>query len=1096
MKKGFFAAFLCALVMVLLPAAVYAKDGNFGDADGSSDDPYIIEDAEDLKAFRDKVNSGEADACAKLTANIVLDCDKDNQWTPIGSGSEPYKGTFDGNGKTISGIYINNDGYEQGLFGRIGEGGTVKNLGIEDSWIKGYRYVGGIAGSSHGSITGCYNEGEVSGGNEVGGIAGYSSGSIEGCYNTGEVSGSDSVGGIAGDSIIGRIEGCYNTGEVSGSGIYVGGIVGPGGSIEDCYNTGSVNGGNEVGGIAGYSYGSIEGCYNTGEVSGGNRVGGIAGNSDDSIEGCYNTGSVSGRDYVGGMAGYTRHCSITDCYNTGKVRGSNYVGGIMGNSGGGRIEGCYNTGEVRGSDYVGGIAGFSYGSIEGCYYLEGSAADDSRGTPLTETEFADIEKFTDWKFSGEDAVWKMDVGLARPVLKSNPEKSEYGDGTEDTPYLIYTAGQLASFRNAVNGGDNDACAELMEDIVINKNVLNSDGSLNEEDKDDLTPWTPIGYYTGTFDGKGHTISGIYINNDGYYQGLFGRIGEGGTVKDLGIEDSWIKGGNNVGGIAGYSSGNIEDCYNTGSVRGGYVGGIAGYSGGSITDCYNEGEVSGGYVGGIAGYSGGSIEGCYNEGEVSGSYAGGIAGNSDGGRIKGCYNTGSVSVNEVYDYSGGIVGISEGDRIEDCYNTGGVSGGIAGGIEGYKSGGSIEGCYNTGSVIGYYSGGGIAGHSNGGRIEDCYNTGSVIGYNEGGGIAGYSGGSIEDCYNTGSVSGYDVVGGIAGSASIDNANNKVIKNCYNTGKINDDKGGGIVRYLTAMDGSDLINCYYLEGCGKDNSMGTKKTLEEFASGEVAYLLQSGSDEQVWGQEKDEDFPILTDDKDLRIYKVTFMAEGTEYAAAYGNRDGVRVMPKDPELSGEGFGHWEDEDGDEFTQNSRVKEDMTVTAVEKEKEPEPEKPQKPGSSYSLPEGITKDEEKEPEKEPDTEEKPDDTKTDIPGFDDVSIFDWYYEGVMYVSENGIISGYGSEYGVGEAVTREDFAAILYRYAEYKGYDTTQGGMAVREFADYEEISEYAKTPVAWAVNTGIISGMGNGSVSPKTTTSRGQAAVMLMNFCKNVK
>ena len=239
-------------------------------------------------------------------------------------------------------------------------------------------------------------------------------------------------------------------------------------------------------------------------------------------------------------------------------------------------------------------------------------------------------------------------------------------------------------------------------------------------------------------------------------------------------------------------------------------------------------------------------------------------------------------------------------------------------------------------------------------------------------------------------------------------------------------------------------------------------------------------------------------------------------------------------------------------------MTVTAVEKEKEPEPEKPKKPGSSYSLPEGITKDEEKEPEKEPDTEEKPDDTKTDISvqEFDDVSIFDWYNEGVMYVSENGImngvggnkfepdtklkremlatilwnmeekpepkdiapfldvmsgeyyskaiawagengiISGYGSEYGVGEAVTREDFAAILYRYAEYKGYDTTQGGMAVREFADYEEISEYTKTPVGWAVNTGIISGMGNGSVSPKTTTSRGQAAVMLMNFCKNVK
>lgn len=323
------------------------------------------------------------------------------------------------------------------------------------------------------------------------------------------------------------------------------------------------------------------------------------------------------------------------------------------------------------------------------------------------------------------------------------------------------------------------------------------------------------------------------------------------------------------------------------------------------------------------------------------------------------------------------------------------------------------------------------------------------------------------------------------------------NCYNIGKV------GYNAISGAHDMGESANNYYLKGCasaefGEEAQVAEEKTFDEFASGEVAYLLQSGSDEQVWGQEKDEDFPILTDDEDLRIYKVTFMAEGTEYAVAYGNRDGVRVMPKDPELSGEGFGHWEDEDGDEFTQNSRVKEDMTVTAVEKEKEPEPEKPKKPGSSYSLPEGITKDEEKEPEKEPDTEEKPDDTKTDISvqEFDDVSIFDWYYEGVMYVSENGIISGYGSEYGVGEAVTREDFAAILYRYAEYKGYDTTQGGMAVREFADYEEISEYAKTPVAWAVNTGIISGVGNGSVSPKTTTSRGQAAVMLMNFCKNVK
>lgn len=174
MKKGFFAAFLCALIMVLLPAAVYAKDGNFGDADGSSDNTYIIEDAEDLKAFRDRVNDGETGACAELTANIVLNCNENNQWTPIGSESNRYTGTFDGTGHTISGIYINSASNNQGLFGYIGIGGTVKDLGIEKSRIKGGNNVGGIVGYSGGTIEDCYNTGSVSGGNNVGGIWGRS----------------------------------------------------------------------------------------------------------------------------------------------------------------------------------------------------------------------------------------------------------------------------------------------------------------------------------------------------------------------------------------------------------------------------------------------------------------------------------------------------------------------------------------------------------------------------------------------------------------------------------------------------------------------------------------------------------------------------------------------------------------------------------------------------------------------------------------------------------------------------------------------------------------------------------------------------------
>lgn len=680
-----------------------------------------------------------------------------------------------------------------------------------------------------------------------------------------------------------------------------------------------------------------------------------------------------------------------------------------------------------------------------------------------------------------------------------------GTGTEDNPYQISSADDLEEFRDIVNGENgktqnSSACAELTADIVLNEDVLDKDGNLNEEDKDDFTQWTPIGYnkgtddnipYNGTFDGNGHTVSGIYINTIEDYQGLFGYIGIGGTVKDLGIEKSRIKGGNNVGGIAGYSIGSIEDCYNTGSVSGGNnVGGIAGTAD-SAKDCHNEGTVSG-----------------------SGEYIGGILGRGSSSCIAvRCYNTGSV--------------IGSGD---------GPAAGIAGG-----------------NVIG---------------VLNSYNAGTISG-NAAYGILGSSYGGVAHCYNIGKVDGRAILGG--------------------------------------SDRRESANNYYLNGCASvENDEvfqgAEEKTFEEFASGEVAYLFMergnSGTIKAEWGQRIGDDFPIITDDEDLRVYKVTFMVNGKEYAVAYGNSYGVLVMPDVPMLSGGGFKYWVDEDGEKFTKDSSVKKNMTVTA---DKNPRYELTEGSALRFETNGGTeikTVYAEKGdvidlsgyvPERTGyifdgwytgnDFEEKADEIEIDggitvyakwikeesgesgesvtsEQRFTDVSIFDWYYEGVMYVSENGImngvggnkfepgtelkremlatilwnmegkpepkdiapfldvmsgeyyskaiawagengiISGYGSEYGVGEAVTREDFAAILYRYAVYKGYDTTQGGMAVREFADYEEISEYAKTPVAWAVNTGIISGMGNGSVSPKTTTSRGQAAVMLMNFCKNVK
>lgn len=706
-----------------------------------------------------------------------------------------------------------------------------------------------------------------------------------------------------------------------------------------------------------------------------------------------------------------------------------------------------------------------------------------------------------------------------------------GTGTEDNPYQISSADDLEEFRDIVNDDETGACAELTANIVLNDDVLNSDGSLNEEKASTFEEWTPIGSesnrYTGTFDGNGKTISGIYINTDEDNQGLFGCIGDinksgTGTVKNLGIEDSWISGGDNVGGIAGYSSWGMENCYNTGSISGG-------------------------------------------------DNVGGISGQNISGMIRNCYNTGSISGGSNV---GGIVG-----------NSSDVSG---------ISGGGVTGCHNDGTVIGSGSNiGGILG--NGARnsaISKCYNTGSVSSSGKGP-VAGIAGGIVfgtSNCYNTGTISGEEAYGITAGNLS-------GVWNSYNIGKVD---GHAI---LGGQEADQAKNNYYLKGSAtlevdEEKEKAEEKTFEEFASGEVAYLLYKigvSSEEPAWGQKIGDDFPIITEDKDLRVYKVTFMVNGREYAVAYGNSYGVFVMPDEPRISGGSFKYWVDEDGEKFTKDSSVKKNMTVTA---DKNPRYELTEgsalrfetnggteiktvyaEKGDVIDLSGYVTEKkgyifdgwytgndfEEKADEIEIDggmtvyakwIKDESGESVTSAQTFTDVSIFDWYYDGVMYVSENGImngvggnkfepdtklkremlatilwnmegkpepkdiapfldvmsgeyyskaiawagengiISGYGSEYGVGEAVTREDFAAILYRYAEYKGYDTTQGGMAVREFADYEEISEYAKAPVGWAVNTGIISGMCNGSVSPKTTTSRGQAAVMLMNFCKNVK
>ena len=273
-------------------------------------------------------------------------------------------------------------------------------------------------------------------------------------------------------------------------------------------------------------------------------------------------------------------------------------------------------------------------------------------------------------------------------------------------------------------------AYLMENFLISSYFNGIDFTFDNVDgKIDLSAhfWVPIcdGLgFEGNFDGRGIVIDGLRIGTEAapleyYYQGLFGAVSVGGTIKNIGLENGEIYGtDSSSGSIVGSNGGTIENCYNTGSVSGTEVnGGIAGYNGGTIRNCYNTGSVSGTeHSGGIVGINNGTIENCYNTGSVYGTeYNGGIAGLNNAGTIENCYNTGSVSGTER---NGGIVGSNSG-TIENCYNTGSVSGTeYNGGIVGYSSG-VIENCYNRGEVISSIADAGPLVGNDGGTTTNSY-----------------------------------------------------------------------------------------------------------------------------------------------------------------------------------------------------------------------------------------------------------------------------------------------------------------------------------------------------------------------------------------
>ena len=617
---------------------------------GKEGEWYVIDSVDDLYWLA----TAPKDVQAKLTADItinssVLDDDgnlisnpKLEEWKPIGTSNNPFKGTFDGQGHTISGLYVNLKKNYVGLFGHVGKGGTVKNVTLADSYVSGNISVGGICG---------WNDG----------------GTVENCTSGCTVKGTgNSVGGICGsnqkNNRAGRVLNCHNTGKVTGTDFY-------------------------IGGVCGSNYNSIlQESDNSGKVSGKTEVGGVCGYNDGTVNGRYNTVEVSGEGNVGGVCGWNNKGTVQESYNIGEVSGKNFVGGVCGQNVRGTVKGCYNIGKVPDGNRVGGVCGGG-SSTTGCYYLDTSGT-DSQGESKTELQFKNGEvAFCLQKDLGTTApqVWGQRIGNTgetdkTPVLSNNPDYAVHPTATDslckgysNKPdqkfdehqydktgvcsrcgawepaeeqngyYQITNQGQLRWFANLINttsSSETKLNARLMNDITM-----------------DGTEWTPIGTsnehpFTGDFDGNGKTITGLKCTKPNVYDvGLVGYASKA-TIQNVTVKDSSFIGNERIGAVCG----SIID--------------------GKITGCTNSGStVSGGFynLGGIAGRAENTpVQRCFNSGAVTGKYSaiGGIVGYADYVTVQDCGNTGTVTMTDSAGaYYGGIIGAVFGySTIENCYNT--------------------------------------------------------------------------------------------------------------------------------------------------------------------------------------------------------------------------------------------------------------------------------------------------------------------------------------------------------------------------------------------------------------------------------------------
>ena len=667
-------------------------------------------------------------------------------WTPIGQ-SNAFSGTFDGKGHTIEDMSANVTSGYAGLFGNVR--GTVKNVQVTGSVTASgnVRAAGGIVGySAGGTVQNCLSKVNISAPQvncPVGGVVGESSNkpndntassTVNLCWNEGTVTGgSDSTGGIVGKNSKGTVTNCANFGEVKGSST-ASGIVGRG-AVANSYNLGDVTG------TEGRAYGISSRA------------------ATNSYYLCKLNGAVE-QKYIKDSSSEAQNITATteDNKTVYKVDGTELVE-LLNKNRSTYTEWINKQDAPNNPVHITRWDGSFEPGVEGVITLvydpnggEGAAVTEQQRVEGDTGSFT-IKSDTELGFKHENGTFlgwstnphaktednSYDAGKTVSVEK-NKSLTLYavwspiwaGSGTEAAPYEIPDVGKLTALQTQVNENGFSYTGKWFR--------LTNNIDLNNE------LWTPIGvdslhFFGGSLDGGGKTISGLKVETDRQWAGLFGSVrgtyGVPMTMRDLTLKNGSVKftssGTSCSGGLVAIVEGETAlelrnvVAENLTVSGGDDSGGLLGRGRVAMTNCHNRGgSVTGEYAGGLAGKGHTTLlnhvfTGCTNSAKVVGERtAGGMTGNEtyNDGSYTSCANSGSISAAQGY-----ASGIAAGGSYERCSNSGAVTGQQAAGIA--SNGNKATFCSNTGAIKGTdYAAGILTNGGYGGTVEFCWNTGSV------------------------------------------------------------------------------------------------------------------------------------------------------------------------------------------------------------------------------------------------------------------------------------------------------------------------------------------------------------------------------------